>query len=227
MKRLIAAGITAMALTGCQATVAGTATPSTEVDAYTSTSTAATPAPTSSDPFTARVEEVVGEVLTWWSPMTGDNYDDVDVVVYSGNNDGKCFARHGYAVVCTYPNGSAKVAVDREDVEPLTREADYGGDVTLALFMAHEVGHIVTERIAPGVTDRKVREQRAECAAGVFMAQRRSDYGSLDELSSVALVQRQAAFDDDRDDVRVWIRAAFDVGMDSITAEDCIRAFPE
>lgn len=222
---LVTAGLV---LSGCSTVTAGTAAPSAELGTYTAAPSTPkiTPKPAPSDPFTARVERTVDDILAWWAPRTGDDYDDVSVVVYTGINDGKCYAKHGYAVVCTYPGGRATVAVDREDVEPVTRESAYGGKMTLALFLAHEVGHIVTERLDPGVTDRMTRETRAECAAAVYMSQQGKTYGTIDELANVALVKRLDAFDDDAAKARQEIHDAFMTGADFTTADQCIAAFP-
>lgn len=212
----------AVVLSGCGTTVAGTAAPAAGAADLTTETTTTAPLPSS---FEQRVNSTVDDVLAWWRPMTGETYSDLTITIDTVP-DPDCPVT-GRAAVCSYPDATEpELHIDRASLEPITRATDPAGEMTLAVFMAHEVGHVVTNVAVGRLVERMVSEQRAECAAGVFIRNRGENYGTTDDLK-VAYKNRLAVFDVDDNAARDAMTAAFDVGVDSLTVEDCIRAFPE
>lgn len=227
-RRRIATAVTglvtaAAVLSGCgTATIAGTAQPAAgAADLTTSTSTPVQ-LPLS---FEQRVNDMVSDVVSFWSPMTGETYDDLTITI-DARPDPDCPVDE-WAAVCSFPDATEpELHIDRASLEPITRATDPAGDMTLAVFMAHEVGHVVTNKAVGRLVERMVSEQRAECAAGVFIRNRGENYGTTDDLK-VAYKNRLKVFDVDDNKARDAMTAAFDVGVDSLTVEDCIAAYPE
>jgi len=223
--RRIATAVTAtvtagLLLSGCGTTVAGAPQPAAGAADLTTTTTTQLPLS-----FEQRVNDMVDDVLAWWSPMTGETYSDLTVTI-DARPDPDCPVDE-WAAVCSFPDASEpELHIDRASLEPITRATDPAGDMTLAVFMAHEVGHVVTNVAVGRLVERMVSEQRAECAAGVFIRTRGEKYGTTDDLK-VAYTNRLKVFDVDDNAARDAMTAAFDVGVDSLTVEDCIRAFPE
>lgn len=218
---LVTAGLV---LSGCAQTTAGTPIS----DQATPSPVAMTTAPTTNalpETFEQRVKSSITDVLAWWEPMTDDDYSDLTVHIDT-RPDPDCPVDE-WAAVCSYKDGSEpELHIDRPSLEPITRPNDPAGNMTLAVFMAHEVGHVVANKAAGHIAPRMVSEQRAECAAGIFIANRGEKYGTTADLKT-AYKNRLKVFDVDDNAARDTMTAAFNVGADSITAQDCIRAFPE
>ncbi|MDO3357797.1 hypothetical protein [Mycobacteroides abscessus] len=237
----VIASVTAgVLLSGCgTATIAGTATPAAgAADLTTSTSTAPTTNRTTTAPrpltFDDRVRAMVDDALAFWRPLTGDPLNDVTVTIYDAARPDSCRLDGGFAAVCSSPDGSnPEITVERDTVRPLT---DTGNktvdDMTLAIFMSHEVGHIVANRAAGHRVEGIVGEQRAECAAGVFVTQQGATYGGDADLTR-AYERRVKVFEVLSDDPRAVqkatakMKAAFIEGSESLTPQDCALAYPE
>jgi len=172
----------------------------------------------------------VSDVLTWWAPKTGDTYADVDVVVYDRADNPECKHKEGIAAACTYTDGSATIAVERDTMIPLTDTGNPKVDnLTLAIFMAHESGHIITNRAGGGVPKFEgIGERRAECAAGIYITQEGGKYGD-DAALTEAYTRRLSVFDKfvTREEDRAAMKQAFITGSDFTTADQCVAAFPE
>lgn len=218
---VIASVVTAaFVLSGCASMVAGTPQPAAGADDSTYTSTAQLP-----PSFDQRVNAMVDDVLEWWRPMTGDDYSDLTVTI-DARPDPDCPVDE-WAAVCSYPDATEpELHIDRTSLEPITRATDPAGDMTLAVFMAHEVGHVVTNVAVGRLVERMVSEQRAECAAGIFIHNRGEQYGTTADLKT-AYTNRLKVFDTNDNAARDTMTNAFNVGADSLTVEDCIRAYPE
>lgn len=222
----------ALVLSGCSSITAGTAAPAAGAADLTPTSTTTTaPRPLT---FDDRVYAMVDDALEFWRPLTGETYNDVTVTIYDAARPDECRLDGGFAAVCSNPDGSRpEITVERDTVRPLT---DTGNktvdDMTLAIFMSHEVGHIVANRAAGHRVEGMVGEQRAECAAGTFVTQQGAAYGGDADLTR-AYERRVKVFGALSDDPRAvqkataQMKAAFIEGSESLTPQDCIAAYPE
>lgn len=244
--RRISAAVTAavtaaVVLSGCSSITAGTAAPAAGAADHTTSTSTATTAPratTTTAPrpltFDDRVRAMVDDALEFWRPLTGDPLNDVTVTIYDAARPDSCRLDGGFAAVCSSPDGSnPEITVERDTVRPLT---DTGNktvdDMTLAIFMSHEVGHIVANRAAGHRVEGIVGEQRAECAAGVFVTQQGANYGGDADLTR-AYERRVKVFEALSDDPRAVgkatakMKAAFIEGSESLTPQDCALAYPE
>lgn len=184
--------VAALALSACGSTTAGTAltTPSAAITTPkapvpTLTRTTAAPRPdTDTESTTALVKRTLTDVDDFWEQELGR---EISVTIKQFDSsagdrptcDGDAYEVAGF---CPASNGDTI----RFDISEMSRIREEGGDLAVALVMAHEYGHAVENAVGQpsrGVT----AENRADCLSGAYLARASEHYtGDWDRAVSAA-----------------------------------------
>ncbi|EIC62267.1 neutral zinc metallopeptidase [Mycobacteroides abscessus] len=177
---VIASVTVALVLSGCGATTAGTAISSTAVmttpKAPVPTLTAQ-PAPTAPPVAQGTIKELVYRALhdvdAFWEQELGRTISAEVKPFDSAAGDRPTCDGDAYEVAGFCPASSGNTI--RFDISEMNRIRSEGGDLAVALVMAHEYGHAV--EYAVGQPSRGVTaENRADCLSGAYMRANATDY---------------------------------------------------
>lgn len=186
----------ALVLSACgTTTVSGTAISDTTATHTTTSTTAPRPMTTAprptgtrpTDPLAASVHDILKDIDTFWEQTMGLGSGAVTFAV------GEFDSRTGEIPLCgSDPYDVAGYCEMGDEDEMQWDRAAFedkqarGGDMAMALTLAHEYGHAVQDTLGKFHGNRFV-EVQADCLAGVYMSARGSLYGSLDDLVRRAL----------------------------------------
>lgn len=179
-----AAVVTAIALSACgTTTVSGTATspetasvttPKAPVPTLTRTTAAPTPPPVAQETIKALVYRALHDMDTFWGDALGRDIT-VEVKPFDSRAGDRPTCDGNTTNVASYCSATTKEDTIRWDVPELERIRSEGGDLAVALVMAHEYGHAVLDDMGQnpiGVT----AENRADCLSGAYLAHAEGDY---------------------------------------------------
>lgn len=223
-----AAVVTAIALSGCgTTTTAGTAispetaamtTPKAPVPTLTRTPAASTPtAPT--ETIKALVERALRDVDTFWEQELGRTISAEVKSFDSAAGDRPTCDGDAYEVAGFCPASSGNTI--RFDISEMSRIRREGGDMAVALVMAHEYGHAVEDDMGQpsrGVT----AENRADCMSGAYLAHAEGEYTG-DWNTAVNAAKPEGAEAPDQRAARI---AAIDAGRAMSNPAACLSYSP-
>lgn len=175
---LVAAGLL---LSACSPTTAGTAT-SPETASVTTPKApvptiTAQPAPTPSvaqETIKALVKRALHDVDDFWETALGRTIS-AEVVPFDSRLGERPTCDGNTTNVASYCSATTKEDTILWDVSEMSRIRSEGGDLAVALVMAHEYGHAVLDDMGQnpiGVT----AENRADCLSGAYLAHAEGDY---------------------------------------------------
>lgn len=188
---VIASVTAAVVLSACGATtIAGTAVSDTATPPTTSATTTTAPRPTTttqpappSDPLSRSVHDILKDIDTFWEQTMGLGRNSVTFSV------GEFDSRTGNVPKCGGEPyevaGYCELGDEDElywDRAAFEDKQAHGGDMAMALTLAHEYGHAVQDFEGKFHGNRFV-EVQADCLAGVYLSARGSQYGSIDDLA--------------------------------------------
>lgn len=167
--------VAALALSACGSEVSGTATMSPTEYRTPTTVTAPSSTPTAS---TETVKELVSRALhdidPFWEQELGREIS-AQVVPFDSRAGDRPTCDGDAVEVAGYCPATTKQDTIIWDVSELERIRREGGDLAVALVMAHEYGHAVED--AMGQPSRGVAaENRADCLSGAYMRTNSTDY---------------------------------------------------
>lgn len=193
--------VTAIALSACRSAVSGTATVSTsEAATYRATTTTTTvPTTTTVEPLDALVKRALTDADAFWERELG-RVISVEVKPFDSSvGDRPTCDGDAYEVAGFCPASSGDTI--RFDISEMNRIRTEGGDLAVALVMAHEYGHAVLDDMGQpsrGVT----AETRADCLSGAYMRTNAGDYTG-DWNAAIAAAKPEGAEDADQYAARV------------------------
>ncbi|SKU66864.1 putative metalloprotease [Mycobacteroides abscessus subsp. abscessus] len=181
--------VTAIALSACGSTTAGVATVSESPAAMT---TPKAPVPTLTrtqepvkESLPALVERTIRDADRFWEQELGRDIG-VSVVKFNSAAGDRPTCDGSTTRAASYCSTTTKEDTILWDVPELERIRSEGGDMAVALVMAHEYGHAVLDDMGQnpiGVT----AENRADCMSGAYLAHAEGEYtGDWDRAIAAA-----------------------------------------
>lgn len=214
--------VTALMLSGCGSTTAGTATVNPSA-AMTTTTPVAVPTTTTrvaEESLPDLVKRALTHIDAFWEGELGRDIGATIVPFNSAAGD-RPTCDGDEVEVAGYCPATTKEDTIAWDSSELDRIRDEGGDLSVALVMAHEYGHAVEDDMGQpprGVT----AERRAWCLSGAYMATNEIDY-SGDWDAAVRAAKPEGAEDPDQFEAR---RAAIEAGQSMPSPSGCLSYSP-
>jgi predicted metalloprotease len=140
----------------------------------------------------AKSEDIWGGIF---ENSLGTRYNPPTLVLYSGITDSPCGDASG-ATGPFYCPGDQKIYLDTAFFETMQRELGAGGDFAMAYVVAHEVAHHVQNELGIMAQASQIRqssdqvtsnaisvriELQADCLAGIWAAQVKAQFGTIDK----------------------------------------------
>ncbi len=140
----------------------------------------------------AKSEDIWGGIF---ENSFGTPYNPPTLVLYSGITDSPCGDASG-ATGPFYCPGDQKIYLDTAFFDTMQRELGAGGDFAMAYVVAHEVAHHVQNELGIMAQASQIRqssdqitsnavsvriELQADCLAGIWAAQVKAQFGTIDK----------------------------------------------
>jgi len=140
----------------------------------------------------AKSEDIWGGIF---DSSLGTRYNPPTLVLYSGITDSPCGDASG-ATGPFYCPGDQKIYLDTAFFDTMQRELGAGGDFAMAYVVAHEVAHHVQNELGIMAQAQQLRAQsdqvsgnqisvrielQADCLAGIWAAQVKAQFGTIDK----------------------------------------------
>lgn len=173
-------------------TVATTTKPKAPVPTLVPTQTTTAPVPSTqpappSDPLTARVQKILFDIDTFWEQTMGLGKGSVGFTVREFDS------RTGNVPTCggePYDVAGYCELGDEDELQwdraAFADKQAQGGEMAMALTLAHEYGHALQDFEGRFHGNRFV-EVQADCLSGVYMSMNLDKYGTMDDLVRRAL----------------------------------------